>query len=628
MSTNFLNTDLFDSSFIIKIEGTKYIPYVPSDSSGVTIASGVDFGQKSPSFIPSMNNKTQQNLLVTACGLKGQSARNWVSSHKLAFGTLSHADYVILMNASFAGIYSSLMNKIDNATYRGLPKALRTVAMDMSYLKPNGNVIISAIPYMIAQNIQAIINIISRSNMSSDRKNKEIKLLNTLTTSSQIGTSTEDRNKKSNYKAITASKSNSVSLEIGNEICLSEYTTAASSFISNICKSANTILTANITDENAKDAAKITDSQVKILVGGLGLEDNDVTNYITKNINFSLTSNQCDAILYGLMNESRSKIKDLFGRDLDTMPKEVNTALISYLLDTNTTDYSTYEDEIAPMITYVKDSKYDDLANYLEKVHDSYQARYKSRRESEAAYIRSRTSDSVDYYSDSNVGNTDNYFSNASSTLNNDLSTAKANYETAKANYDALNASASSDDLDITSQDSNNFANLLEKQQVNTDGFSSSDDSDYTIRLSIKTTFNNETRYKNESYYQVEADHEDDISPILLSNEYKYIPYGTYMYQDTKKNAVNRSKYRIKLYQYQMDKISSKLSGYGISVNITDNDLLMIAAISPAIGLVLVIIRGLLSDYQKYSNLLALEKKNLPNLIKELNRFTRTTKTQ
>lgn len=360
--------------------------------------------------------------------------------------------------------------------------------------------------------------------------------------------------------------------------------------------------------------SKIDEITSNKLIEVLGLVSNKVDKAIA-NSTISLSNEQCENLLYAMVGENRKRLEANFGIKLDQHPREVNTALVSFIFDINLNEEEAIGKISNTISNYLLTKNYNKLADFIEKQGDGRIDSVKFKRVQEAKLIRFRTSDLPNYSNtkDSKI-NPDEFFSNKKAQLDSEV----------KSTRNAISKVESSpfaqDEIyqEITKDVSSSFADLLEKQQIITDNFFNEEDSEYLIRINIKNIFNNATRNYNKTYAQVEKDIQATNSPNnhRLSYAYSLFPYANSMYYDVKNNAINRAKYRIKKYEHIVDESISELISLGVS------DLLNpIGSLAIRFAINIEKITIAFTRYLKYSKLLENEKLNLPNLIRDLGHY-------
>ena len=639
LTTNYLSNSLFDTGFIVGNEGSRLFPYYPgipfakqnnvvsvygtysnyssnysnfessAGNSGVTIAIGFDLGQKNSSYLSTMSNRTQANLLATAIGLTKNNALDWIWNNQQSFGVLTQNDSNAIMNNYFGQNYQLVLGEVPN--FNTFQFAFRTAIMDMGMSGVNSGYFQGAIGYFNDQNITGLISYLQAqtNRVLIARAKRIISLLQGINTN--YNNSSYDSTMK--VASAKTDSSSALAIAIGNELVLSNYTSSDST---------NSYFTRIFTNSGFDQTI------IPTLLGAMGLDDEDVTNYISKNQSFSLSNEQCDNLLTNILYENRIRIQSIFGVDLPNNPREVNTALMSYVFDKNLDDADTLKDEVNPIIPLLKNRKYNDLATFIEKDGVDDLDRFTTRRTQEANLIRNRTSDQPNYPTGQtdDTNDPDAFFANKQSQLDSDVATTRAQLS-ALENTTNVDYSGTDDIYtEVTPEVSSNFSDLLQQHQIMTDNYYNDTEGDYEIRLGIKTLFNQQTRSQQISYYQVEQEIENSGGASqLLESAYEYIPYGTNLFQDIKANAVARCQYRIKSLKNQLTNIQSSVSSYGIfDMTLSDKDLLELALVSPEISVVLLILQTLFKNYQTTNNILSNEQQNLVYLIKEANRFTKT----
>jgi uncharacterized protein len=128
-----------DWDFFVKEEGTRLDLYAPSigDKSGITIATGVDLGQRNREEIGKLpiGDALIQKLLPFA-GLRGEAAKARAKAESGRFRLEPH-EAEALDAAIFADIYTRVKGRYDGeyggGAFEALPKPVRTVIMSIAY---------------------------------------------------------------------------------------------------------------------------------------------------------------------------------------------------------------------------------------------------------------------------------------------------------------------------------------------------------------------------------------------------------------------------------------------------------------------------------------------------------------
>jgi hypothetical protein len=118
-----------DWNFITALEGYSLKGYVPSNTSGVTLASGVDLGYlKLQELDPSLQSKLKPYL-----GLKGPAAKKALARAPL---TITPAEADLLEAPKRASMLQTLAQHYDrdaSMPFAGLPDAAQTVLMSVTW---------------------------------------------------------------------------------------------------------------------------------------------------------------------------------------------------------------------------------------------------------------------------------------------------------------------------------------------------------------------------------------------------------------------------------------------------------------------------------------------------------------
>lgn len=657
MSTNYLNGQLFDYSFIVGSEGTTYQPYYPGtvkgklnvrsiysnysdyhnkyttwiksgQKSGVSIATGLDIAYIEQSVINAISNSTQRSLLSTARGLTKEKALDWIWNNQTNFGTLSSSDCSAMMNEYFRLSYSSAKRNVPNI--ESLDYKLRTALIYMIHSGPGTPYFTRSIKYFRNADVSGLIAYLGTitNSVLKIRANTVINYIKGLVTVSSYDQTLKTK-EELNDEDSGSSSYDTYSLAIGNEWVLSNYNNsqATINYFTNILKK-----------------SEISEDVISEISKAFGLFNEDAIEY-ANNSNINLTNAQSDKLFTNLMFENLTRMQDFFGYKLQNHPIEVNSAIMSYIFDTNLNDTDIVNDEIKPIMELLNSKKYNDLANFIETHGFGSRTKYNgaavniigeldrliSRRTKEANLIRARKSDKPDYPANnvsSEIGDPDTYFS--SKHPHQDALDAENAKKQALYAYRAFanNNYANTDETysEVTREVADNYAEMYQIHQVTTDGISVDGEGDYEYRLRIKRFYNLETRSKNLSYFQIEKQVQDEGGDTeQLASSYAYVPYGNNMFQDIKKNAVSRCQYRIKKLKKKLGEITEEVTSYGIfDMGLTTEDLILLSITVPAIGIALAILQALFGDYTTTQVALNEEEKNLKYLLREQARFTKT----
>ena len=124
-----------DWAFIGTLEG-EAIPkgYVPSDNSGVTIATGVDLGQRAmPELLALGLAAALTDKLKPYLGLKGDAARDKLNSAPLTLSAAEVAQLDQALRARFLPALVSKFNAAGNTGFDDLKPAQQTVIFSVAY---------------------------------------------------------------------------------------------------------------------------------------------------------------------------------------------------------------------------------------------------------------------------------------------------------------------------------------------------------------------------------------------------------------------------------------------------------------------------------------------------------------
>lgn len=411
--------------------------------------------------------------------------------------------------------------------------------------------------------------------------------------------------------AQVASANATYGVAVGNEITLSNYNSDSASvaFFKNLFTKAGL-------DQN----------EISALIPAIGISQGKINEYIASNT-LQLTNEKCNNLLYSFVDANAGRLKSDFGLVLSQHPKEINTALVSFIFDMSFDTEKSIKTLSNQITSYLITKKYNEIADLIEAQGDGKIDSIKNKRINEARLIRLRKSDVPNYTVDDSKIDPDAFFNGKSDGLNAAVSDARGNInnlQNKKQSESSANSAPGARDetyQEITKEISDSFADLLEKQQIITDNHHNELDSEYLIRINLKNLYTNMTRNHNQTYMQVEKSLEQASSNdahYRLSYAYSIFPMGARLFYNIKNNAVNRATYRIKKLTLQKEQIESELIELGV-VNL----------LTPLIGLPLVAlinvdkIAKLVVEYLEVTAKLANEKGNLGNLIKDLNHYNK-----
>lgn len=624
----------FDTSIISSTEGSRNVPYYPgvsdgnsnkynvkaygtydkysinyktwlasSSKSGVTVSDGVDFySRTTDELIYAGFTGTKLANYTAAIRKQGSSALDWLWTYQ-STSHLTSSESRNLFNAVVRTVWLNVARKISN--FSSLDSNIITAMMGIAWGGANKQVCIDSCTYVNNNDISGLITYIQNSSASSIAAKKAAIIsylqdyLNSVTTSD------------SSKSTKTKSTNSTTYIAIGNEFSPSEYTDSdsATSFLKTLFNNAG-----------------ISSANIAILLKAVSLEGSDATSFISSYSSFALSETETDGLFIQWVKDARDKLINNFGIDLSAHPKEVNTALISYCLDKNLIDEDIQKEVIQPIQTKLKSKSYDDIATLIENDGADDLTRFNTRRTSEASLIRNRTSDSPNYSnSTTDSTNYDTFFTAESQSLSKAVAYARSTLYNLRGS--SSSSTSSSDEIysQVTSSTTSSFSDLLQKNQTITDSYTNSLELDYTKRLRIKTVYNTGTRSSNITYVALEKQYEDAGTQMeRLSEEYDLIPYGSNLFKTTKLAAINRSKYRIKKYQYEINQKKASLMSYGIfDFDITLAELIAMIALDPTLLLIKLILTTLFEELLDKQTLLDLEKSNLNKLTAEYNRFNK-----
>lgn len=411
--------------------------------------------------------------------------------------------------------------------------------------------------------------------------------------------------------AKVASANATYGIAVSNEITLSNYNsdTASISFFKNIFSKAG-----------------LDPSEINTLIPAIGISQNKINEYIASNT-LELTNEKCNNLLYTFIDANAGRLKSDFGLVLSEHPKEINTALVSFIFDMSFDTEKSIKEISNQITSFLITKKYNEIADLIELQGDGKIDLIKNKRINEARLIRLRKSNVPNYtVNDSNI-DPDAFFNGKSDGLNVAVSDARGNInnlQNKKQSESSANGSPGHRDetyQEVTKDISDSFSDLLEKQQIITDNYHNDLDSEYLIRINLKNLYTNLTRNRNQTYIQVEKSLEEingNDEHYRLSYAYSIFPMGARLFYTVKNNAVNRARYRIKKLTLQKEELESRLLELGV-VNF----------LTPLVGLPQIALINLdtilviMYEYLDINSRLDNEKTNLGNLIKDLNHYNK-----
>lgn len=600
-----------------EIYKSKYASFLSTGAkSGVTISSGIDFGARSPSdtIFNNIQNATIREILKTACGLRYSEAIEWLWDHQ-DHCNISSNESNALLNHDLEKYRIPALRKLIN-NFDQLPSNIQTAAADISmnglahpYLK-------GAIPFFNNSDYIGLSRYLlnTKSGVDYTRRKRVSSLV--LQSSSEVIVPATQAGNIDNYvveqNPQNQSPNNIKGVAISNEIILSNYSNSADSktFFGKLFKNSG-----------------LDDFEINALLNGLGVSDASITKYLADN-KIELTNEKCEKILLNILAENTKRVENNLSLVLRDHPREVNTAIVSFIMDIDLTLEKNIGEISNTISTHLKSKNYDEIANVIEKYGEGKIETVKFKRVNEARLIRLRRSNTPNYLEEDGDGNdvSGDYLNNKGDDLSADVVSARNKIKNIREQRKLIRSnsteSSSSDEMyqEITKDVSDSFSDLMEKQQLITDRYMLEEESDYESRLRIVNLYSNSTRNYNKTYVQIEKELEDDprnnTRKFKLNYAYSLFPYGSGLFYEIRENAVNRAKYRIKKLQYQVNEVMVKLIDSGVVefinplVPVTNNQ-------SP-------LINQLNNEYVRLTILIYNESRNLGNLMAEVTRYMRS----
>ena len=324
--------------------------------------------------------------------------------------------------------------------------------------------------------------------------------------------------------------------------------------------------------------AKISDTEV--FYSGLGLTGKDAEKFVEKNSNYLLVNDQIESIFTFMLNEYVKRIQVLFSVDLKQYPKEINTALCSYVYGRNLSNSTFVTKKVKPVIEFLKNKDYKSLASFIESSSDSASDKEKLRRRNEANLIRSmkeqtNNSEYQELFTSDGLG-VDSIVNKGPS-----VSSARDRLRTLRELYKNNNRNQAATDSvngfenEINRSVTDNVGDMMQLQQKLVDTYFMEDESEYVFRLNVKNRFSKTIRDNSISLSDaiVKLENEDpDNKYNRIDLTYKMIPSGKEATTVSKKNAIARCEYRIKNSSKKLEEIYNTLAKeFGISSSVGNN---------------------------------------------------------
>lgn len=186
-------------------------------------------------------------------------------------------------------------------------------------------------------------------------------------------------------------------------------------------------------------------------------------------------------------------------------------------------------------------------------------------------------------------------------------------------------------DIDQSTLDA--IASIMQSQQVNSDLYFGFKDKEYVYRVKTKNFYTILSRTLNCKISAIEKLIQDE--PMLknhkeysLSKMYGMIPYSTGIAYTVKKNAVKRCEYRIRLIEQNIRNNEAQLIGYGLpSTGSFGENSYFLSILHLSVGAVVAAsiessVKNIFGSLSSLKNQLKLEKGNLTQLKRDLNRYS------
>ena len=392
------------------------------------------------------------------------------------------------------------------------------------------------------------------------------------------------------------------------------------------------------------DASNVDGNVASSLVKLSGLKGKDAYVQYNSNPNISITQDNADAIFATQLEGLLAYLTDQCGFALTKYPSEISTAIASFFFGKNmATPVNANEVSEIQAILINSKGNYRELAAYIESKTVGLGADLKARRDREAALIRSYNIDNDGPKgaplpgSISSTGTPEDYAGEANllklqlqnqlDGISDILNSRKSSTSTpASSEYDD-----SFNDIDQSTLDA--VASIMQSQQVNTDVFFGFKETEYRRRVKTKNFYSILSRKLNSKIAKLEnlmttEPSLKDHSEYTVSGMYAMIPYANSMGYEIKKNAVKRCEYRIRMLEKQIKDHEMGLIGYGVPSVDSFADVGVFLLTLPLkftanIAITLVNdITDLFSSVTVLREMITLEKGNLINLRKDMNRYS------
>lgn len=386
---------------------------------------------------------------------------------------------------------------------------------------------------------------------------------------------------------------------------------------------------------NAGLSTEIIDKLVKFN----GLKGTPAYNLYQENSTLEITEDSASTILGIQVQQIVEHLLNVCNINTKSYPTEVSTAIVSYLYGKNLTSPENVED--INSIKKILDSSREipiDLARFIESKSAGLPSDIQSRRMSEVSLLRNYDPNKSTQSSSLTSTEKAEDYEGEVDKLDSQIDAQKAELKSLLKSGNLFASDPASSEYDDTFNDIDQstldaIASIMQSQQVNSDLYFGFKEKEYVYRVKTKNFYTIMSRVLNCKISAIEKLVEDE--PMLknhkeysLSKMYGMIPYSTGIAYTVKKNAVKRCEYRIRLIEQRIRNNEARLIGLGIpSVTSFAENAYFLGIMTLTLGAAGALafeetIKAIFGSLSTLRNQLKLEKGNLAQLKKDMNRYS------
>lgn len=366
-----------------------------------------------------------------------------------------------------------------------------------------------------------------------------------------------------------------------------------------------------------------------------GLKGSQAYSLYQENSNLEIGEDYASSILGIQVQQIVDHLSGECNINTKSYPTEVSTAIVSYLYGKNLTSPENIED--IKSIKDILDNSSEipiELARFIETKTVGLPTDIQSRRMSEVKLLRdydpTKTNSPSSLSANSGEDEVDK--------LDSQIDAQKAEIKDMIRNGNPFASDPASSEYDDTFNDIDQstldaIASIMQSQQVNSDLYFGFKDKEYVYRVKTKNFYTILSRTLNCKISAIEKLIQDE--PMLknhkeysLSKMYGMIPYSTGIAYTVKKNAVKRCEYRIRLIEQNIRNNEAQLIGYGLpSTGSFGENSYFLSILHLSVGAVVAAsiessVKNIFGSLSSLKNQLKLEKGNLTQLKRDLNRYS------